>query len=976
MTEQTQQWNRNYRLINQKTVAEIHSEVFIFEHIKTGAKLMYVKNDDSNKVFSISFKTPPEDHTGCPHILEHSVLNGSKNFPGKNTYTELCKGSVNTFLNAFTSATMTMYPFASMNEQDFYNLMHVYLDAVFYPNIYTNPDILKQEGWHYELFDAKDEITYKGVVYNEMKGAFSSPESVLMRKILHAQFPDTPYHYESGGDPQYIPELTWEKFKAFHKSYYHPSNSWIYLYGELDLEKALTFIDEKYLKDFEKEIPKSNIPFQTPFAQPKHLVDNYSIGADEDPAGKNFLSLSFTCGSILDVETTTALDTLKQILMDSAASPLKQAIQDSGMCADSYASFNEGILQPSFTIICKHVKDEDIEALTKLIFAELKSIADTGIDKKLIEATINSKEFALREADMNHFPKGLFYNWSSISSWMSGGDPLSYIAFEPIITGLRRGLNEPMYEQLILKHLLANTHSSCLILKPVKDLVEQNDEATRQILKSYQSSLNDTQIQALIADNKRLVEWQSTPDSVEDIEKIPFISLSDIKKEAEPLYLELENHPPYTLLKHPIFTNGIVYSNLYFDLNHIAEEDFPWVSLIVELWGNLDTQNYTYAALANEIDIHTGGISAELSLHNDDHNHGNINPKLAVSSKCVLLKTENMLELTAECLLKTKYNDTARIIQMIKEFKSRAQMFIIGTGHMTAVHRMMAQTSRYHRWQDLISGMDFYTFLCRVEIALEKDPQSITDKLQSIAESIFTKNNLLISITSPEEDIAKIWEKMNIITDQINTESAKYITKEFKPYKRNEGILAPVNVQYCAQGGNFEKLGYQYSGKMLVLANILRNDFLQQELRVKGGAYGVMLQFTRYGFMFFCSYRDPNLVDTFNVYKQTADYIQNFNCSERDFEKYIIGTMASLDAPSTPSQKGINADYFYISGLTFEDKQKMRDKVLSTKIEDIRGFAGLINDVMKLNQIAVFGVETKLKENSELFDVLIPAIPN
>jgi len=976
MTEQNRIWNRNYKLIQQNTVEEIHSEVFLFEHVKTGAQLMYVKNDDNNKVFSICFKTPPEDNTGCPHILEHSVLNGSVHFPAKNTFTELMKGSMKTFLNAFTASDKTIYPFASTNEQDFYNLMQVYLDAVLYPNIYTNPDILKQEGWHHELLNPDAEIIYKGVVYNEMKGAFSSPESVLYRKIEQIQFPDTPYSFESGGDPDYIPELSWERFTAFHKKYYHPSNSRIYLYGNLDLDKALGFIDEKFLADFDRIELKNDIPLQTAFSKPVQFEHNYSIGSDEQPEGKNYLSLNFTCGNVLDVNTTTALEALKQILMDSPASPLKLAIQNSKLAADNFASFNEGCLQPTFSIICKHVKSEDIEPLTKLIYAELGKIAEQGIDKKLIEATINSKEFALREADMNHFPKGLFYNWVSMNSWLHGGNPLSYIAFEPILAELRKGLTSPLFENLIKQYLLANPHSSQLVLKPVKDLVEKKEEKIRNTLKSFKATLDATQIQALIDDNNRLIEWQSIPDSPEDVAKIPFISLADLNKEAEPLCLEVEKQQQITLLKHPIFTNGIVYLAAYFNLSHMSESDLQWVSMLSGLLGNLDTANHTFSTLSNEIDIHTGGIYAELSLYSDNTIPGKVLPKFAVYSKSVLPKTKKMLELTVEYALKTKFEDIGRIVQLVKEMKSRIQMQIIGSGHVMAIRRMLAQNNQMQRWQDDTEGMAFYSFLNEVETKLETAPRDVTAKLEQIAKSIYTKKNLLISITSPEADIAAVWQQINILTDSITLEELPAVTHSFTPKLSNEGIIAPVNVQYCAQGGNFKQLGYSYTGQMMVLSNILRNEYLMQEIRVKGGAYGIMVMFARYGYMSFCSYRDPNLVDTFTVYSKTAEYLAGFECLPRDFEKYMIGTMAELDMPSTPSQKGNGADTYFISGLSFADKQKLRDEVLSTKIEDIRSFSKLVQDVMKQHQLAVFGVETKLKDNKNLFDVLVPAIPN
>lgn len=967
--------NKNYKLIRSKEIREIHCNTHQFEHIKTGARVLFLQNDDPNKAFNIAFKTPPEDSTGCPHILEHSVLNGSQHFPAKNTFTELVKGSMKTFLNAFTGSDRTMYPFASTNDQDFLNLMEVYLDAVLYPNIYTNEDILKQEGWHYELFKPEDEIVYRGVVYNEMKGAFSSPESVLFRKIQQAQLPDTPYSFESGGDPEVIPDLTWERFKAFHKRYYHPSNSWIYLYGNLDIEKVLAFMDEKFLSKFDKIEPGSDIPMQTPFVQIKTLEESYSIASNDNPDGKYYLSLNFTCNNILDIKTVSAMSALSDILMDSAASPLKLALQSSGLCADSFAAFDDSCQQPTLVIICKYIKAENLTVLKNFIFDELRKIVQTGIDKKLVEAVINSKEFTWREADMNRFPKGLYYSIVSSRSWLHGGDPLSFLEFEPILAELRKGLNEPLFEQLIEKYLLNNPHSSQVILKPVQGLVAHKDEKARQILKTYKETLSEDQIKALVQDNLRLQAWQSEPDTADDIAKIPFISLQDIRKDADPLDLEVERHGSITLLKHNVPTNGIVYLNAFFDLSHISEQDLPWVELLTELMGKLDTVNYSFAELANEIDINTGGINAELSLFDDSKDLSRVQPRLSITGKCITAKTERMIQLLSEYALNITFENVERIRQLIAEVKSGIQMSIMSAGHLVATRRMLAQNSLAHKWQDAISGITYYSFLLSVESQLGQDPATVTEKLRSVLRNSFVKENLLISITASNEELMQTWGLVPILIDKITVAKLPALKQQFNPQHKNEGITAPVNIQYCAQGGNYSKLGYKYSGKMMVLSNILRNDFLMQELRVKGGAYGIMVNFSRYGYMSFCSYRDPNLTETLATYNLVADYLKNFQCSERDFEKYIIGTVAELDMPLTPSRRGYTADLYYITGLTFADRQQLRDEVLSTTIEDIRSYADLVADVMKQKQYAVFGVENKIKENSSLFDEIIAAIP-
>lgn len=964
----------NYKLIQTKTIAEIHADVFIYEHIKTGSQVMYVKAEDKNKVFCITFKTPPEDNTGCPHILEHSVLNGSKNFPSKDTFTELMKGSMKTFLNAFTASDKTMYPIASTNAKDFVNLMQVYLDAVFYPKMQTNEEILMQEGWHYELFKPEDDIVYKGVVYNEMKGAFSSPESVLIRYVEQSQFPDTPYHFESGGDPDFIPELTWKKFKAFHSKYYHPSNSRIFVYGDMDINETLGFIDEQYLKDFDKLELHNAIALQTPFLEPLKLEKTYPISAADEAEGKNYLSLNYTYGNVLDVNVTSALSTLKQILMDSPASPLKQAILDSNLAADSFAYMNDSNLQPTLSIICKHVRTEDIEPLKAIILATLQSLVANGIDKKLIEATINSKEFALREADMNHFPKGLYYNMVSLASWLHDGDPTSYLEFEPILAYLRQGLTEPLFENLIQSMILANPHSSEILLIPEKGLNEKKEAELQEKLAAYKASLTPKKMEKLIEANNKLLAWQNEAVSPADIEKIPCISKADISPLSESHPLIVEEHGDVTLLKHPIFTNGIVYFNAYFDLKHVALPDFQWLSLLVDLVGNLNTRNYTYAEINNEIDIHTGGISIDLSLISDNRDFENIQPKLVLSSKCIMQKVDKMLELLTEYGMGTLFTDTVRISQLIKETKSRIQMMILGSGHLVAIRRMIGQHSKLQKLTDMTEGLDYYEFLCDVEAKLEEDALYVANRLTDLLRDAVTKRNMLISITSDEADLPQIWEETRKFLDKIVNEKLYPAEWSIVTAKENTGYYAPVNVQYCAKGGNFVKHGYEYSGKMMVLTNILRNDFLMQELRVKGGAYGAMTGFARNGNMFFCSYRDPNLAESLAVYDQVAEYVANFSCSERDLEKYIIGTMSELEMPKTPSQKANESNSDFITGLTFADHQKIRTEVLSTTLDDIRGFAPLIKAVMAENQFCVFGSEKKIQDNAEIFDKVIPAI--
>jgi Zn-dependent M16 (insulinase) family peptidase len=963
-----------FQLIDKKEIKEIKVTAYRYQHLQSGAELMHYECDDDNKVFMIGFKTVPEDNTGCPHIMEHSVLNGSKNFPAKSTFMELVKGSMNTFVNALTFTDMTCYPVASTNNKDFINLMRVYLDAVFFPNIYNEPNILHQEGWHLELTSEDAPLKYKGVVYNEMKGALSSPENSINRKSRQAQFPDTPYGFESGGDPEAIPELTYEKFIAFHQKYYHPANSKITLYGDMDIEETLKIIDEEYLSQFEDNNEKVQIPLQKPFGKTKVLKMEIPVEEGKDIEDQYYLALNWTYGQITDKYLSQTLKALAEMLMDTPASPLKKAIQDSGYAKDSTIVVEDDILQPTVFLLCKQVKKENIEPLTKLIKQELKRIVKEGLDKKLIEAVINKMEFNLREAQYRFYPRGLIYALNSQGLWMHNGNPVDKLAFEPMLKELRKGLKEPYFEELIEKAILNNKHSSQITFVPVPGLIQKMEQETAEKLAALKKKMTKKEIAKLIEFNKKLIQWQQEPETKENLEKIPMLSLSDLNPEAKHYPTEEDIWNDIKLLKHPANTNGIVYFKSYFDLAHAEEEDLPWIKLYTQLVEWMNSENYSYAKRSTEIDSNTGGIYLDIALYNSYQTPDDILPKILLRGKAVKNKFGKLMELASDFALKPLFDEPERLKKLLAELKAKSEAMLSFRGHTIAIQRMLKPLSQIYHWIDITNGLGYYHFLCDLVSSMDSAIDEIMEELNWIKKTFFTTHNMIISITADADIIPSAIEKLGTFADNVSTEAFAPVESHFAVRQFNEGIYAPVQVQFCAKGGNFFRKGFSYSGKLRVLNNILRSSYLYQELRVKGGAYGNMSDFTLGGYLYFVSYRDPNLRETLEVYNTIPEFLRNFDCDKREFDKYIIGEISSLDFPLTPEGMGDKADEDYITGFTFEDRQQIRDEVLSAKIEDMRNYAELIEAVMSKNHYAVFGSETKVKEAADLFDAITPAL--
>ena len=960
----------SYELIQQKSLKDLKSEGYMLRHKKSGAKILLMKNDDDNKVFFVGFRTPPEDSTGLPHILEHSVLCGSKNFPLKDPFVELVKGSLNTFLNAMTYPDKTVYPVASCNDKDFQNLMHVYMDAVFYPNIYQHEEIFKQEGWSYTLESEDDKLHYNGVVYNEMKGAFSSPEGVLDRVVLNSLFPDTCYANESGGDPECIPNLTYEQFLEFHKKYYHPSNSYIYLYGDMDFEEKLEWLDENYLANFDAIAIDSRIGYQEPFDAVKEIETAYSITSNESEEDNTYLAYNKVVGTSLDRELYLAFEVLDYALLSAPGAPLKKALVDAGIGKDILGSYDNGIYQPIFSIIAKNANVEQKEEFVSVIENTLSEIAEKGIDQKAIEAGIHYHEFRYREADFGSFPKGLEYGLQSFDSWLYDDEtPFLHMAAIEVYDFLKTKIGTRYFEELIQTHILDNTHGTIVVVKPEKGRSAKKDQELEEKLVAYKATLTKEEVQNLVLATKQLEEYQEAEETLEDLEKIPVLERSDISREIAPIQNDEMVLDGTVVVYHDIDTNGIGYADLLFDLSGIAAEDLPYVGILQAVLGVIDTENYEYGELFNEINMHTGGIATGIEVYPDvtKVKEKDFRATFEIKSKALYAKLSVAFAMMQEILTKSNLKDEKRLKEILAMSKSRLQMRFQSSGHVTAASRAMSYHSPLSKFKDLTAGISYYEVVKRIEENFETEKEQLIAKLEKLAKQIFRADNLMLSFTGEKEGIISLeqWIKETKAT-LFEGEKEEHACELFCE-KRNEGFKTASKVQYVARAGNFIDAGYEYTGAFQILRVIMGYEYLWQNVRVKGGAYGCMNSFTRLGEGYFVSYRDPNLEKTNAIYEGVPEYIRNFTVSERDMTKYIIGTISGIDRPMTPAMKGDRSMNLYMGRMTEDMIREERNQILDATEADIRALADSVEAVLACNQICVIGSEEKIEEQAEMF---------
>ncbi len=957
-----------YEISEKRMIPDLNSEGYILKHKKTGARITLLLNDDENKVFCIGFRTPPADSTGVAHILEHSVLCGSENFPVKDPFIELAKGSLNTFLNAMTYPDKTVYPVASCNDKDFKNLVHVYLDAVFYPNIYKEDKIFKQEGWHYEMEEEQEDLAINGVVYNEMKGAFSSPDDVVEREIMNSLYPDTTYGLESGGDPDVIPKLTYEEFLAFHGRYYHPSNSYIYLYGNLDAEEYLTFLDEKYLKDFEPLYIDSEIRKQEAFEAPRELEKEYSVMEDESVRENTYLTYNVSMGTSIDKKLYAAMDILDYVLCSAPGAPVKQALIDAGIGKDVYSTLENGIYQPYFSIVAKNADGEQKEEFVRIIEEELKKLSGEGMDKKALKAAVNYFEFKYREGDFGSYPKGLMLGLQALDSWLYDEQtPFMHIEANDTYRQLREEIENGYYEELITSMILKNPHKTVMTVKPVRGLTTRKDAELHEKLQAYKSTLSKEQIQKIVEDTRALHAYQEEPSTKEALATIPLLTREDMKKEAAPYVNEERKAGDTTLLVHDIFTNGIGYLNLVFDLSKVPGRLFPYIGILKSVLMMVDTENYSYGELFHEVNIHTGGIRFAVNTYTDADDLSKCRAAFEVKAKTLYENRDKALALMKEIILTSDYEDEKRLREIIAEAKSRMQAVMTSAGHSLSAIRALSYFSVSAAIAEQINGIPQYRLLEELDADFEAKKEELKRNLRELAMCIFRPENLLVDYTGTKEGLTGIEEQIIDLKKELFTQTVE--GDPFVPVLsvKNEGFMTAGQVQYVCRAGNFIKKGLPYTGALKVLKVMMGYEYLWNQVRVKGGAYGCMSGFYRNGDAYFVSYRDPNLEKTVEVYRQAADYVKNYEADERTVTQFIIGAVSELDVPMTPQTKGSYSLGGYMTKLPMERVQKERDELLATTADTLKGLYRYIEAFMSEEYLCVVGNGDKIRENKDMF---------
>lgn len=956
-----------YRVVEHRTIREMQSEGIVLEHKKTKARLFLLSNDDENKVFCIGFRTPPADYSGLPHILEHSVLCGSDKFPLKDPFVELVKGSLNTFLNAMTYPDKTVYPVASCNEKDFQNLMDVYMDAVLHPNIYKEEKIFRQEGWHYELESEDAPLTYNGVVYNEMKGAYSSPESLLDSCTQKTLFPDNCYGRDSGGDPAFIPELSYETFLDFHRTYYHPSNSYIYLYGDMDMAEKLQWLDAEYLSHYEERQVDSHIPQQQPFAEPVEREFHYSVTDGESEEDATYLSVNTVVGTDLDPRLYVAFQILEYTLLDAPGAPLKQALIDAGIGKDVMGGYESGILQPFFSVIAKDANREQKGEFLAVVKGTLRRLADQGINRRSLLAGMNYFEFKYREADYGSAPKGLMYGLQCLDSWLYDGDPMMHLQYQETFDYLKQAVNEGFFEQLIRDYLLDNPFEAVIVVSPEKNLTAKEDEKLAKKLADYKASLSKEQIADIVRETRELKEYQDTPSSPEDLARIPLLSRGDIDKKAERFYWTEKQEDGIKVLHHDFFTAGIGYLKVLFMTDAVPQEDLYYVGLLKSVLGYVDTEHYSYSDLTSEIHLNSGGLDFSVTSFANLQDEEKFTGAFVASIRVLYDRLDFGFEILEEILNHSILTDEKRLGEVIQETRSRARMKLENAGHSTAVSRATSYFSATSYYNEMTAGTSYYHFLERIARNYDTEKAEIIARLTEVCKKLFTRSNMLVNYTADDTGYASLPQSLKLLADKLPQGSAQRYPFTHPVENRNEGLKTSAQVDYVARCGNFRKGGCEYTGALKILQVILSYDYLWLNIRVKGGAYGCMSGFGRSGEGYLVSYRDPNLKETNQIYEGIPAYLEQFNPDERDMTKYVIGTISNLDTPLTPSIRGSRGLSAYISGVTEEMLQTERDQILQATREDIRALAAHVRAILDTGSFCVVGNEEKIEANRAMF---------
>lgn len=961
---------RNYEVIEQKELKDIASTGYLLTHIKTGARIAIIENDDNNKVFSIGFRTPPADSTGVAHILEHSVLCGSREFPLKDPFVELVKGSLNTFLNAMTFPDKTLYPVASTNDSDFRNLMHVYLDAVFYPNVYKNESIFRQEGWHYE-YDEEGKLIINGVVYNEMKGARSSAEDIISSESMFSLFPDNSYGNEYGGDPDHIPSLTYEQFLDFHRRYYHPSNSYIYLYGNGDMLSDLEFIDRKYLSRFNRLDIDSSVAPQKPFSQPVKVMKQCPLSQGENADENTFFSVNFALDEALDAKTRLAIEMIDYALVSNPGAPLRKILVEQGVVGDVSSRYETSVRQPFYSIVGKDAAMSMETRFGQLITETVENVAKKGFDKNALRAAIDSSEFRYREADYGRYPKGLMYGINMLDSWLYDDNrPFDYIEAEEAYEFLRENIETGYFEKLLRKYFIGNKHKSYVCVRPTEGVQENRDNELRKTLDGIQASFTEADKKAVDKIIEGLNKFRDTPDSEAAIKSLPMLTRADLKRKIEPLCNDISDVDSVPFIFHEIDTRKIGYLRLAFKTDKIGTQYLPYVGLLRDVLSMVDTKEHRYEELNPMIDLVMGGFNISTENYPLFHEKEKFVPTFEVKAKYFNERSAESFDLIKEILFDSEFSDLRRIKDILVEIKNSMQSSFLGAGHSIAASRALSSVSKSAAFSDLIQGVSYYRFICALLNDYDAQAGDMTENLKYVLGLVLRPENLIVDFTGDRAEADLLKEKIASFKDELFTEKHRPASQNIDLVRSNEGLITSGQVVFVCRAGRYDRHGLKFTGALKVLKVFLGYDYLWMNVRVKGGAYGVMNAFTPAGTGFFVSYRDPNLTKTVDVYEGAAEAVANFNEDERGMTKLIIGTVSDMDMPLTPSARGARSFNSYMSGITEEDLQRTRDEVLDCTPEDIRKCSEYISEMMADKKLVVVGNEKIIRENEKLFGKL------
>jgi len=959
-----------FTLERQQHISELNAEVLLYKH-RTGAQLLSLINDDENKVFGINFRTPPADSTGVAHILEHSVLCGSRKYPVKEPFVELLKGSLKTFLNAFTYPDRTCYPVASQNTQDFYNLVDVYLDAVFHPRL--TPQVLQQEGWHYELENVNDPLTFKGVVFNEMKGANSSPERLLAEHIQQSLFPEHTYGVDSGGDPAHIPDLTFADFVAFHRDYYHPANARIYFCGDDPAEHRLELL-ATYLDEFEATAVDSAIGTQTHFTAPREFTKPYAADAQSEDAPKSMVALNWLLPEGLDETQVMALQTLDFVLTGTPAAPLRRTLLESGLGEDLVGGMETELYQLFASIGLKGVQLGDEEKVVELVLSTLETIVQEGLDPKTIQAALNTLEFRLRENNTGSYPRGLLLMLRALTTWIYDGDPFAALAFETPLAQMKKGWQEDprFFESLIQRYLLDNPHRTTIFLKPDATMAERQEAAETDRLARARAAMAPQDLEELVAATAELKRLQEAPDAAEDLAKLPRLELSDLEAKIRTLPQEEAQTEDTLILHHDLFTNGIAYFDLSFDLRQLPQEFLSYLPLFSRALLEMGTQKDNFVELSQRIGTYTGGIwpSSLITLNRSNQ----CIAQLILRSKAMTSQIDDLLNILQDILLIPDFSDKDRFLQMVLEEKAGEEAGLVPSGHSVVNLRLRAKFEEPSWITEQMEGISYLFFLRRLLEEIDQDWPGVQAKLEAIRAHLVNRRALLCNLTLPGAERAAFEPKLEAFLRTLPQKD--WTPMPWTPVfnNSNEGLMAPTQVNYVGKGGNLYDLGYTYHGSVAVITRFLRNTWLWDRIRVQGGAYGAFCSFDQFSGLFTSvSYRDPNLLETLANYDAAGQFLRQVDLNQDELTKAIIGTIGDIDSYMLPDAKGYTSMVRRLVGIDDTYRQQIRDQILGTTAEDFRAFAVYLDKLAQTGSVvALASAETIAAANQQQPDLLTP----